>query len=54
MTITIRPLPRKKKEQQPALTWVPVTGPDGRQTLEMRWHVGQPARRQQAAAASAA
>lgn len=26
-------------QPRPALTWVPVTGPDGRTRMEMRWHV---------------
>ena len=25
---------------RPTLSWVPVTGPDGRIRMEMRWHVG--------------
>jgi hypothetical protein len=28
---------------RPRLRWVPVTGADGRQRMEMRWDVRQPA-----------
>lgn len=29
-------------EQAPLVSWVPVTDPDGRTHMEMRWHVGKP------------
>ncbi|MGO0575082.1 hypothetical protein [Ornithinimicrobium panacihumi] len=28
------------RKQQGVLTWIPVTGPDGRTRMEMRWQVG--------------
>ncbi len=33
---------RKQETTTPGLSWVPVTGPDGRGRLEMRWHVSRP------------
>lgn len=30
---------RTTNSPAPALTWVPVTGPDGHVRMEMRWHV---------------
>lgn len=29
----------RKSAPAPALTWVPVAGPDGHVRMEMRWHV---------------
>lgn len=30
----------EKSRRGPILSWVPVTGSDGRIHMEMRWHVG--------------
>lgn len=36
---TLRHLSARKQPR--VLTWIPVTGPDGRTRMEMRWHVGE-------------
>jgi hypothetical protein len=42
----------RTREQAPPLAWVPVTGPDGRVRMEMRWHVGSTAGRPRARSAA--
>jgi len=32
---------RQPNSSAPLVTWVPVTGADGRVRMEMRWHVGE-------------
>lgn len=44
---------RDTKAQAPLVSWIPVTGPDGRVQMEMRWQVAEPDHLPQAARSAA-
>jgi hypothetical protein len=40
--MTTMSLLQEQQTKCPGPSWVPVTGPDGRTRMEMRWHVSRP------------